>query len=147
VLADCGRPLLVVPAAGWEQDTGRRVVVGWNATRAAARAVNDALPFLEEAEAVTVLAFQADVEGAAENPMPAASIVEHLALHGVEASYQRAVQGDGGMPVADSLLNCAFETKADLVVAGAQPPAAFRHGGFTARELLASMTAPVLLAG
>ena len=37
-----GRPLLVVPYAGRFEQVGRRVVIGWNAMREAARAVNGA---------------------------------------------------------------------------------------------------------
>ena len=47
VLFDCGRPVLVIPYAGKPTSIGERVVVGWNASREAARAVNDALPLLE----------------------------------------------------------------------------------------------------
>jgi hypothetical protein len=50
-----GRPILVVPYAGNFDNLGRRVLVGWNATREAARAVNDAMPLLAGAEIVTVL--------------------------------------------------------------------------------------------
>lgn len=146
VLEDCGRPLLVVPAGGHHPDVGRRVVVGWNASRGSARAVNDALPLMKDAEFVGVVAFQEEAEGEADNPMPPVSIVAHLALHGIRPSYERAVQGDEKMGVAGALLNYAFEARADLTVTGVHHAATFRHGGFTTRELLASMTAPVLLA-
>src|SRR4051794_23281002 len=56
VLFDCGRPVLVIPYAGKPSSIGERVVIGWNASREAARAVNDALPLLETAEKVSVLA-------------------------------------------------------------------------------------------
>ena len=50
-----GRPILVVPYGGNFADLGRRIVIGWNASREAARAVNDAMPLLTAAETVTVL--------------------------------------------------------------------------------------------
>ena len=56
VLFASGRPVLVVPSAGRFEAVGHRALVGWNASREAARAVNDALPLLAQAEAVTVLA-------------------------------------------------------------------------------------------
>src|SRR6185437_5370218 len=49
-----GRPVLVVPFAGDFPTLGERVLVAWNASREAARAVNDALPILEKAAMVTV---------------------------------------------------------------------------------------------
>src|SRR5262249_12845677 len=50
-----GRPILVVPYAGHFETIGRRVLIGWNASREAARAVQDAMPLLAAAEMVTVL--------------------------------------------------------------------------------------------
>ena len=51
-----GRPVIVVPYAGNFETVGRRVLVAWNASREATRAVNDAMPLLRAAEEVTVLA-------------------------------------------------------------------------------------------
>ncbi|MBN8904307.1 MAG: universal stress protein, partial [Rhodospirillales bacterium] len=51
-----GRPVLAVPFAGEFPVVGERVLVAWNASREAARAVNDALPLLEGAKLVTVVA-------------------------------------------------------------------------------------------
>jgi nucleotide-binding universal stress UspA family protein len=120
--------------------------VGWNASCGSARAVNDALPFLKEAEFVGILSFQAATEDEGRGQVLPASIVNHLVLHGLKPSYERAVEGLAGVGVAEALLNYAFESGADLVVAGVHHHEAFRHGGFTVRELLGSMTAPVLLA-
>src|SRR5262249_13320467 len=47
-----GRPVLVMPYAGHFERVGGRVLIGWNATREAARAVNDAMPLLAAADAV-----------------------------------------------------------------------------------------------
>ena len=51
-----GRPVLAVPFAGEFPTVGERVLVAWNASREAARALNDALPLLIGAKQVTVLA-------------------------------------------------------------------------------------------
>jgi len=45
-----GRPILVVPYAGNFETIGRRALIGWNATREATRAVNDAMPLLMAAD-------------------------------------------------------------------------------------------------
>jgi len=50
-----GRPVLIVPYVGRYEPIGNRVLVSWNRTREATRAVNDALPLLQKAERVTVL--------------------------------------------------------------------------------------------
>jgi nucleotide-binding universal stress UspA family protein len=143
VVADCGRPVMIVPADGHFADVGRRVVVGWNASRGAARAVNDALPLLKEAEFVGILSFQAEAQGAVPGEMPPASILDHLVLHGVTPSYDRAVEG---LSVADALLNYAFDSTADRVLVGVHPQEVFRQSGFTMRELLAVMRPALLLA-
>lgn len=146
VVADCGRSVLIVPAEGRSPGIGRRIAVGWNASRGGARALNDALPFMKGAELVSVLSFQAERDGEAEPTMPRVSIVEHLALHGVKPMYERALPGPSAVGVAEALLNHAFERSADLVVAGVHEPGKLRRGGFTVRDLLASMSAPSLLA-
>lgn len=147
VLLDCGRPLLVVPAVGSHPDVGRRVVVGWNATREAARAVNDAIPLMQGAEFVGVLAFQRATSPGAAHPMPPADVVSHLALHGIAARYERVVEDAEGIGAGEALLNYAFETRADLTVVGAQGHAfPLRQAGAATRELLRSMSSPTLFA-
>ena len=55
----CGRPVLVVPNSGRFDVLGENVLVCWNASREATRAVNDAMPFLRRAEKVVVLSVNA----------------------------------------------------------------------------------------
>ena len=55
IIIASGRPILVVPYAGTFNTVGRRALVAWDGTREAVRAVNDALPLLADAEAVTVM--------------------------------------------------------------------------------------------
>ena len=54
VVLSAGRPALLVPYIGAGKTLGRRVMIAWDTGREAARAVNDALPILKRAEAVTV---------------------------------------------------------------------------------------------
>jgi nucleotide-binding universal stress UspA family protein len=73
-----GRPVLAIPYAWEPRPIGRRVLVGWNAGREAARAVGDALPFLEAAEAVRVAAFTRPGRSGGHGDMPGADIAAHL---------------------------------------------------------------------
>jgi hypothetical protein len=41
-----GRPVLVIPYIGRFETFGTKILVGWNNSREAARAVNDAIPLL-----------------------------------------------------------------------------------------------------
>ena len=114
VLLSSGRPLLIVPYAGQFAHVGRRVLVGWNARREAARAVNDALPLIEHAEAVTVLAVDPHGGVGGHGDEPAADISLHLARHGLRVTAAQTVSA--GLDAADVLLNHAADHSADLIV-------------------------------
>ena len=140
-----GRPILVVPYAGHYETVGRRVLIGWNATREAARAVNDAMPLLAAAEIVTVLTIDAREGPDAHGELPGADISLHLARHGVKAEIERTVSA--GIPAGDVLLSRAADLGADLLVIGAYGHSRVRElllGGAT-RSILRSMTLPVLM--
>jgi nucleotide-binding universal stress UspA family protein len=145
VLLASGRPLLAVPYAGQFERVGDRVLVAWNASREATRAVNDALPLLRGATIVTVLAVNPKhgIEG--HGDVPAADIVLHLARHGVKAEAAHTIAND--ISEGDALLSYAADLGADLIVAGGYGHSRAREtvfGGVT-RTLLEEMTVPMLL--
>lgn len=145
VIADAGRPVLVVPAVGHHPEAGRRVLVGWTGSREAARALHDALPLLEKAEEVTVLSLQlpnASIPGG----LPSLDVAQHLRAHGISARYERAILQD--VQAVDMVLNRACDLGADLTVVGAH---GLQRGGViqrgeTTRALLETMTTPTWLA-
>jgi nucleotide-binding universal stress UspA family protein len=139
-----GRPVLAVPFAG-TFTMPERPLVAWNASREAARAVNDALPLLERAKMVTVLAVNPRYGIGGHGDVPATDIALHLARHGVRAEAAHTIAEDIGD--AEALLSYASDISADLIVAGAYGHSRAREmvfGGVT-RTLLAEMTVPVLL--
>ena len=145
VLLYAGRPMLVVPGAGHYADVGRRVLVVWTGSRESARALNDAIPLLQGADEVAVLAFQQPSVGSSGGPVPAVDVAAHLRAHGVKSRYERQILDELG--VVDTVLNYAADWNADLTVIGG-----YQHQGFpffqrstTVRDLLRSMTTPVLL--
>jgi nucleotide-binding universal stress UspA family protein len=138
-----GRPVLVVPRYGTFPVVGERVLVAWNGSREATRAVNDALPILQRARAVTLLSM--NPEEAVAPRAPGADIALHLARHqvAVEAAATRATD----IEVGDILLSYAADMGADLIVMGAYGHSRLREmvlGGAT-RHVLQHMTVPVLL--
>jgi nucleotide-binding universal stress UspA family protein len=144
-LMSSGRPVLVVPFAGVFPTLGERVLVAWNASREAARAVNDAMPLLRQATAVTVLTINPARGVSEDRDIPAADIALHLARHGVRAEAAHTVATD--IPEDEALLSYAADIGADLIVAGAYGHSRARElvfGGVT-RTLLREMTAPVFL--
>jgi nucleotide-binding universal stress UspA family protein len=145
VLLYAGRPMLVVPGAGRYAEVGRRVLVVWTGSRESARALNDAMPILRGADEVALLAFQQPSVGSSGGPAPAVDVTAHLRAHGVRARYERQILDELGM--VDTVLNYAADWSADLTVVGG-----YQHHGFpffqrstTVRDLLRSMTTPVLL--
>jgi nucleotide-binding universal stress UspA family protein len=142
---ESGRPVLVVPHAGTFASVGQRVLVGWNASREAARAVHDALPLLAAAGSVTISAVNPRRGLGGHGDEPGADIARHLARHGVRVMVEHTAAPEIG--AADILLNRASELSADLLVVGAYGHSRLREfllGGVT-RSLLREMTVPVLL--
>jgi nucleotide-binding universal stress UspA family protein len=140
-----GRPVLVVPYAGAFDTVGRRVLVAWDGTREAARAANDALPLLENAEAVTVM-FVGTRETTLEEHHPSIErMVHHLQRHGIPARAEETLHGD--LRISDVLLSRAADLAVDLLVAGAYHHSQLREAlvGGVSRELLDHMTVPVLM--
>ena len=145
VLFTSGRPVLIVPYAGGFPTVGRNVLVGWNASREAARAVNDALPLIAAADRTTVLAINPRRGLSGDGDVPAADIALHLARHGVNATAAHAVAE--GIREGDVLLNHAADLGADLLVMGAYGHSRARElilGGAT-RSILDHATIPVLM--
>jgi nucleotide-binding universal stress UspA family protein len=136
-----GRPVLVIPRYGSFPKVGGRVLVAWNGTREATRAVHDALPLLRRAEQVTVLSIDPD----GERRLPGADVSLHLTRHGV--TVQAATITGADVAVGDILLSYAADHDIDLIVMGAYGHSRLREmvlGGAT-RTLLRHMTAPVLM--
>ena len=144
VLMSSGRPALVVPFAGRFDTIGTHVLIAWNASREAARALNDALPLLRTARMVTVLAINPPSGTAGHGDLPSSAISLHLARHGVTAEAAHTVAKD--IADGEALLSYAADIGADLIVAGAYGHSRVRElafGGVT-RTLLTQMTVPVL---
>ncbi len=140
-----GRPVLVVPHVGQYPVIGKRIMVAWDASRLATRAVNDALPFLVKAKKVAVIAVNPEGGEEGHGEIPSADICLHLARHGVKAEAQHIYAND--MSVGDMMLSRAADEGIDLIVTGAYGHARWRElvlGGVT-RHLLKHMTVPVLM--
>jgi nucleotide-binding universal stress UspA family protein len=105
-----GVPVPMLPPDASEQ-FGRTVMVGWNGSREATRAVHKALPFLREAERVTLLAVG---ETAADDVDAVAAMLQG---HGVTIEPHRIEASDGS--AGKVLFAQAVAHGADLLVMGA----------------------------
>lgn len=145
VMIDIGRPVLVVPVAGAFEQVGRRVLIAWNATREANRALHDALPLILGAEEVTVAHIGAQQAELDRDRPWLERIVAHLARHGIGAHPEENLHP--GISVVDALAARAGDVGADLIVAGAYHHSPLRESllGGVSRDLLRQMTIPVLM--
>jgi nucleotide-binding universal stress UspA family protein len=115
VVMELGRPVLLVPQ-GVAALRARHVVIGWKDAREARRAVSDALPFLHDAETVTVVEV-CDTSEKALAQSRLDDVVHFLAHHRIKARSQivHPAKASG----AGQLLQVAQDATADLVVTGA----------------------------
>ena len=143
LLMESGRPVIVVPR-GRSGFSSRKVIVAWDGSAPAARAVADAMPFLRGADAVEILS----VVGEKELPdtVTGAELAPHLARHGISVTAKSiaALNGD----VAETLRDQAVLLGADMIVMGAFMHSRFRElvfGGVT-QGLLKRSPVPVFMA-
>lgn len=123
----------------------KTVLVAWSDTREAARALSQAMPFLEKAREVVVAIVDRDGPAEAKSAEPGADIARHLDRHGVKVELRHVPDWDD---TADALLNEVKRLDVDLVVLGAYGHSRFREwitGGVT-RRFLADCPAPMLMA-
>jgi len=144
VLMNSGRPVLIVPYAGEFSHVGKKVLVAWDGSMEASRAITGAMPFLRQAQEVKVVVFNAEKQVNVHGEQPGADIALYLARHGVKVDVaQEATEQDSG----NALLSLAADTFADLLVMGCYAHSRFREillGG-ASRTVLESMTLPVLM--
>jgi nucleotide-binding universal stress UspA family protein len=142
-LFESGRPVIVVPYVQTQGAKFNRVMVGWDGSRTAARAVGDAMPVLERAKMIEVFTV---VAGSAKNTeLPGTDIGQHLSRHGLNVEVKRIVTD--GINVPDAILSHAADISADFMVMGGYGHSRLREyvlGGAT-RGILASMTLPTLM--
>ncbi|CAN0625566.1 UspA domain-containing protein [Burkholderia multivorans] len=146
LLMGSGRPAVVLPYAGLPKTFGENVMIAWDGSREAARAVADALPLLKRARFVTIEAVQRSHGAEADNAPAGIDLAAYLERHGIRASFS-ATPHVPGVKTGAALLNRLFDVHADLLVMGAYGHTRVHErvlGGVT-RTILESMTAPVLM--
>jgi nucleotide-binding universal stress UspA family protein len=143
VLFESGRPVIFVPYIFKGAAKLDRVMVCWDGSRAAARAVADSLPLLGKAKQVEIVIVATGRPKSDE--IPGADLGQHLARHGLKVDVKRITSPDIDVP--STILSYAADSSADLIVMGGYGHSRLREfvlGGAT-RGLLESMTVPVLM--
>ena len=142
-LFESGRPVIIVPYIQKAPIKLDRIMVCWDGSRSAARAVADAMPFLERAKNVEVVIVTN--ERGKRDEIEGADIGQHLARHGLKVEVTRITHGD--LDVADALLSHSMDASADFMVMGGYGHSRLREfvlGGVT-RNILRTMTLPTLM--
>jgi len=139
-------PTLVLPCAGQFTDIGANVLVAWNGSPEAARAVVGAMPLLQRARKVNLVRCDTPIDAERADDLALLTLPgDWLRRHGVHVdAWIEATEID----VGNALLSRAADLGADMLVMGAwgHPRWTERMLGGATRTLLASMTVPVLMA-
>lgn len=142
VIVASGRPVLVVPCATTPARVGDTVVIAWNGSREAIRAMRDAQPLLARSTAVIVLSVNPDPS----EDWGGRGLAHDLSRRGLPVRAE-AVEA-GTRTISETILSRASELGADLIVMGAfrrSPLGELFFGGLT-HAMLRDMTVPVLMA-
>lgn len=145
IILDSGRPVLIVPKDGKSGELSGRIVIGWDGSREATRAVFDALPLLKRAKTVDLVTVgkSDDVKNAVR--AGGGEMASVLSRHGVKAEVVMVERGDAS--AGGALLNYTSDQDGDLLVMGCYGHSRLRErlfGGAT-RHVLQNMIVPVLM--
>lgn len=140
----CGRPVLVLPST-LAPALGERILVAWNGTREAARALSDAMPLLEHASFIRLVYVAPPWRSVDDGLAELAHVAEHLKRCGINAESFVAQAPEHA--AGDAIVAQASEASCDLIVMGAYGHSHMRElalGGAT-RTLLSAMPVALLL--
>jgi nucleotide-binding universal stress UspA family protein len=141
ILFESGRPVLLVPPT-WRQKTlGRTILVAWDGSREATRAIADAQPLLTACDNVFLVTIDKDSRGG----LAITDIAAHLRRLGLRCQ-QRTVSGSDRDTSTALLEECAA-VGADLIIMGGYGHSRLQEklfGGVT-QSLLATSPTPLLM--
>jgi nucleotide-binding universal stress UspA family protein len=143
LITTLGLPVLMIPNNGQYLAIGERVLVAWDRSPVALRAVNNARPLLRRAAEVKILSV--NLESVYRGAAYGSGIVEHLARHGIDA--QRLRVNSENSRTSQVILATAEKEKSDLIVMGAYGNRGLRErllGGVTS-TVISDTTVPLLL--
>jgi nucleotide-binding universal stress UspA family protein len=143
VLFESGHPIIVVPP-GKQTFAASRIIVAWDGSAQAARAVSNGLPFLKSAEMVEVVSVVGEKD--LSRRVPGAELASYLLHHGVNVEVKNRPVIAGG-DVAATLRDQVAISRADMIVMGGFAHSRWREwvfGGVT-QSLLRSSPVPLFI--
>ena len=144
-LFGAGRPVLALPKTWKPAPLGKKILLAWDASREASRAIHDALTMLSPGADVCVVTVDAKIGPTRHGASPGLDISTHLARHGLKMTVQNA--DSLGKPVGERLVEAAQGFGADMIVMGGyrHPKLAQRFLGGPSHFLISRSPVPVLL--
>jgi len=144
-LFDSGRPSLLIPVNYSSSMHMRHVIVAWDASKEAARALSDAMPFIQGAEKITIVIVDPEPDYQSFGDEPGADIAPVLARHCNDVVVDRIPSS--GASVADALIKRATDASGDVIVMGGYGHAPLRESifGGVSRDMIRQTTIPLLL--
>lgn len=143
ILFESGGPVLFMPHTFRKPFSSRRIGICWDGSRLASRALRDAMPLLEKAEALTIITI--DNSGSVPDDANPQRLVQHLALVGLPATIVRFPARHS--EIQPTILSVAADQRLDLLVMGGYGHTRLQErllGGVT-RDMLQCMTVPTMM--
>jgi nucleotide-binding universal stress UspA family protein len=145
-LFESGRPILLLPNASVGFPPAKRVMIAWDASVEASKAVRDAIGLMCKAEEVHAVLIDPVPSFEGHGPEPGADLAAYLARHGINATVHRLPRE--GKETGDVLRRAAGDIAADLIVMGGFGHSRLRERifGGTTTNMMKEASVPVLMA-
>jgi nucleotide-binding universal stress UspA family protein len=138
-----GRPIIIVPQVQTQPIKLDVVMICWDGSRPAARAIGDSIALLERAKTIEIVVVTGERDKSGE--ITGTNMKRHLARHGVNVEIKRIAASNAD--VQGAILAHASDSGADFIVMGGYGHSRLREfilGGVT-RSILKAMPVPVLM--
>ncbi len=145
LLIHSGRPLIIIPDLNKRFPMDKNIMIAWDESHEAARAVHDALPILKNAKKIRAISISEKADDEDRFLITGHDLQEHLTHHSIKIGS--AFLKRGNAQVGEKLLDAAMEFNADLIIMGAYGHSRLREiilGGAT-DYILRKATIPVLV--
>lgn len=145
VLLLSGRPVFFMPYIGSSNIPFNRIMIAWDGTPAASRAVHDAVPLMARAQEVIILVVESQKQKHRKQDVLVTGLTSHLANHDIDARTLLVNPGKNNVPTV--ILNQIVDNNVDLLVMGGYGTPTLKQkifGGVT-QSLLSSMVVPVVM--
>ena len=147
LVVNSGRPVLLLPDDWGGRPVGTRILTAWKASREAARALHDGLPFLKSADFCEIVAIRESQQQSPDFDTEGHEIARVLSRHGVTAEVRRIRDTEHASGIR--ILMEAASQQCDLVIMGGYGHSRLHRFVFgdATEHVLREARIPVLMSG